>query len=69
MHHTQYIVLVLVIFAAQLVGGILGFVYRNEVLNLVSTGLNNTLSEYGGDSTTQQAITTAWDQAQSTVSV
>lgn len=62
-----YIVLVLVIFAAQLTGGILGFVYRDTLLDTVETGLNTTLTKYGVNTSTTSlnlAITESWDFVQ-----
>lgn len=62
----------LVVFVAQLVGGILGFVYREQLEEIVSDGLQMTLDHYGVNtdtSTLNNTITEAWDFIQETVSV
>lgn len=60
-----YIVLVIVIFIAQTIGGILAFTYREEVFNFVRDGLNETLADYGQNFTsTDERITDAWDYVQ-----
>lgn len=56
-----YIILVLLIFAAQLVGGILGFVFRTRVFSIVTEGLSSTFDQYQGPTDTEVAITQAWD--------
>jgi len=63
----QYIVLVLVVFAAQLVGGIVAFVYRDQLTGIVTDGLTATLSQYDGSTTTNMAVTRSWDFIQTTV--
>ena len=63
----QYIVSVLVVLVLQLVGGIVGFVYRDMVFDVVKEGLNNTLPRYNGESSADQDITKAWDNIQEQV--
>lgn len=66
----QYIVLVLIVFVAQLVGGILGFVFREELETIVTDGLNRTLASYGvniSTNTVNEAITVSWDFVQTEV--
>ena len=58
----------LVVFAAELVGGILSFVYRDQVQTFVTDGLAVTFQQYNGTSTSEQAITIAWDAVQDRVS-
>ncbi len=58
----------LVVFVAQLVGGVLAFVYREQLPGVVTNGLTSTLSNYGGFSTSDMAITKSWDFVQTTVS-
>lgn len=61
----------LIVFVAQLVGGILGFVYRDRLDDVVSDGLSGTLDRYGvntTENTVNQAITVAWDLVQNEVS-
>ena len=65
---TQYIILVLVVFAAELVGGILSFVYRDQVQALVTDGIATTFTRYNGTNTADVAVTFAWDAVQSNVS-
>lgn len=64
----QYIILVLLVFVAELVGGILSFVYRDQVQSIVTDGIASTFGRYNGTSTTDQAITLAWDTVQRNVS-
>lgn len=63
-----YIVLVLIVFAAQLTGGILGFVFRDDITNIIQDGLNSTLNDYNSvnsNTTTRvSAITESWDFVQ-----
>lgn len=59
-----YIILVIVVFVLQTIGGILAFTYREEVFDFVRDGLNDTMSEYGGDSNRARSITNAWDYVQ-----
>ena len=67
----QYIILVLIVFMAQLVGGILGFVYRDRLDDIVSDGLSDSLDRYGVNTSTNtinDALTEAWDFVQENVS-
>lgn len=59
-----YIILVLVVFVLELVGGILAFVYRDDVQEFVQDGLNATIARYNGNATADIAITEAWDTIQ-----
>ncbi len=62
--------LVLIVFAAQLTGGILSFVFRDQLTGIIEEGLNGTLSRYGvntSSSTANKAITDSWDFVQETV--
>jgi hypothetical protein len=60
-----YIILVLLVFAAELVGGILSFVYREQVQSFVTEGIGATFERYNGTNTADVAITLAWDTVQS----
>ena len=59
-----YIILIFIIFLAQLVGGILAFVYRAEAGSIVREGLNDTLVIYGTNTSEGNAATEAWDEIQ-----
>lgn len=66
----QYIVLVLIVFAAQLAGGILAFVYRDQLTSTVEDGLTLTLERYGVNTSTNtinEAVTVSWDFVQTNV--
>lgn len=62
-----YIIVVALIFILEIVGAVLGFVYRDQAITFVEAGLTSTLSEYNGTTTTGQAVTRAWDFVQSTL--
>ena len=57
---------------AQLVGGILGFVFRDRLTDIVEDGLSGTLDRYDANTTTAStidtAVTEAWDFVQEEVS-
>ena len=55
-------------FIAELVGGILSFVYRDQVQTLVRDNIEATFDRYNGTATADQAITLAWDTVQQSVS-
>jgi hypothetical protein len=59
-----YIVLVIVVFILQSIGGILAFTYREDVVDLVRDGLNDTMPEFGEDTNRGESITDAWDFVQ-----
>ena len=66
----QYIILVLIVFVAQLVGGILGFVFRDELTTIVDEGLRSTQDRYGVNtsiSTLNDTVTRSWDFIQEEV--
>ena len=56
-------------FVAELVGGILSFVYRDQVQSLVTDGIALTFDRYNGTGTANQTITLAWDTVQEQVRV
>ncbi len=56
--------LVLIVFVAQLVGGMLGFFFRAELTTIVDQGLMATQDRYGVNtsmSTLNEAVTRSWD--------
>jgi len=62
-----YIILVLLVFAAQLAGGILGFVYRSLLTDLVGDGLRGTIDQYDfrdNATSSDNLVTLAWDTVQ-----
>ena len=56
-------------FVAELVGGILSFVYRDQVQSIVRDNIAATFERYNGTSTADQAVTIAWDTVQERVRV
>jgi hypothetical protein len=65
-----YIILVIVVFVVQTAGAILAFVFREEALDFVRDGLEQTITEYNiseSASNRQRAITEAWDFVQEEV--
>ncbi len=52
----------------EIIGAVLGFVYRDEAVNFVEIGLTSTLSQYNGTTPAELGITEAWDFVQTTVS-
>ena len=66
---TQYIIVVLIIFVLEIVGAVLAFVYRDQAIFFVESGLQSTISQYNGTTPTGVAITEAWDFVQRTVSI
>lgn len=59
----QYFIVMFGIFITMLVGGILGYAFRDKVASTMRTRMFASLGEYGQ----RQAVTDAWDFTQSTV--
>jgi energy-coupling factor transporter transmembrane protein EcfT len=59
-----YMILVGLVFVAQLAGGILVFVYRSQAINIVFVELNSTFFYYGVNDTDSLGNTTAWNNVQ-----
>lgn len=55
-------ILLILIFVLELAAGISGYVLRNDTYKLVSSGLRNSMKQYGGN--TSQEITYIWDEIQ-----
>lgn len=51
------------LFVTMLVGGILGYAFREKVLTTMRTQMYSSVAEYGNE----QAVTDAWDTTQTTV--
>jgi len=69
----QYVIVVIIIFLLQIVGAVLGFVYRDQAVEFVNDGLTSTLVLYNAtaDVATEPAsfaITQSWDLVQTQVS-
>jgi hypothetical protein len=62
-----YMILVGLVFVAQLAGGILVFVYRSQAINIVFVELNSTFFYYGVNDTDSLGNTTAWNNVQKNV--
>ena len=61
----QYFIVMFGIFVTMLVGGILGYAFRDKVASTMRTRMFASLGEYGQE----RAVTDAWDFTQSTVSL
>ena len=48
----------------QIAGGVVAFLYRDEAVEYMKTGLTKSLQAYGGSSSEEAAFTTAVDLAQ-----
>lgn len=60
--------MVVVVLVAQLAGGIMGFIYRDQLSTFVTKGLNHTLERYGGTTSSDHVVTVSWDFVQEIVS-
>lgn len=63
-HVFQYFIIMLVIFVTMLLGGILGFVYREKVKTSLKHEMISSLKFYGNSQENGKAITKAWDTTQ-----
>jgi len=61
--YLQYFLLVLVIFVVMLVGGILGYVFREKVHDTMEQEMQASIRMYGQ----KRAVTRAWDATQDQV--
>ena len=64
----QYIVVVFIIFVVEIVGAVLAFVYRDQAIDFIGSGLTSTISLYNETTPSAQGIREAWDFVQSNVS-
>jgi len=60
----QYFMIIFIVFVTMLVGGILGYVFREDVRKNLDKGMRNSLDQYN----TNPTITEAWDETQTVVS-
>lgn len=63
----QYFIIVLLLFIILLIGGILGYVFKDKAAMSVRHTMVATMREYGTEGNDQ--ITKAWDETQQAVSV
>ena len=59
----QFAVLIALILIAEIGGGIAAYVFRADVEDLLTSGMNDTLQKYGED----EGITNLWNETQSGV--
>lgn len=52
----------------EIVGAVLAFVYRDQAVGFIESGLTSTLTQYNGTTPTAMGIREAWDFVQTTVS-
>lgn len=57
---SQYFIIIFLIFVTMLIGGILGYVFREKVALTMRQEMHSSLKLYGN----RRAITQAWDQTQ-----
>ena len=62
----QYFTFVVIIFIMEMVGGILAFVYREDIEHGINAELRKGISENYG---TEEGLTAAWDSVQQKVSI
>lgn len=68
---SQFSCLMILVFILELAAGISGYVLRNQTMDLVETGLNNSMRYYGTaeeNPKSNMEITVLWDQVQTGVS-
>lgn len=66
MFPSQYFIIVLLLFIILLIGGILGYVFKDKANTSITHTMMGTMREYGTDGNDQ--ITKAWDETQQAVS-
>jgi tetraspanin-11 len=59
-HFPQYFIIIFLLFVTMLIGGILGFVFREKVTQTMKQEMNSSLKLYGE----RYTITNAWDMTQ-----
>ncbi|XP_064399863.1 tetraspanin-7-like [Halichondria panicea] len=62
-----YIIVVFIIFVVEIVGAVLAFVYRDQAVGFIESGLTSTLTQYNGTTPTAMGIREAWDFVQTTL--
>ncbi|CAG9863908.1 unnamed protein product [Phyllotreta striolata] len=58
-----YFIILFLIFLTMLIGGILGFVFREKIDYTIRIGMESSLRDYGN----YQPVTNAWDETQTTL--
>lgn len=61
----QYFIILFLLFVTMLIGGVLGYVFREKLLNTVDREMKSSLRLYGD----RKSIRDAWDTTQSTVRI